>query len=38
LGSADGPTQLPPLVGALLKNEQDIALFEKLIAMQRARR
>ena len=38
LGNADGPTQLPPLVGALLKNEQDIALFEKLIAMQRARR
>ena len=38
LGSADGPTQLPPLIGALLKNEQDIALFEKLIAMQRARR
>jgi MoxR-like ATPase len=35
---AEGPTQLPPLVGALLKNEQDIALFEKLLAMQRARR
>jgi MoxR-like ATPase len=33
-----GPDHLPPLVGALLKNEQDIALFEKLIAMQRARR
>ena len=40
LGSADssGPDRLPPLVGALLKNEQDIALFEKLLAMQRARR
>ncbi len=37
-GDSSGPTQLPPLVGALLKNEQDIALFEKLIAMQRARR
>ena len=33
-----GPDRLPPLVGALLKNEQDIALFEKLLAMQRARR
>jgi hypothetical protein len=29
---------VPPLVGALLKNEQDLTLFEKLIAMQRQHR
>jgi len=28
----------PPLHGALLKNEQDIALFERLMAMSRTRR
>jgi MoxR-like ATPase len=36
-----GPDQkvsVPPLVGALLKNEQDLALFEKLVAMQRQNR
>ena len=27
---------MPPLVGALLKNEQDVHLFEKLVFMQRA--
>jgi RimJ/RimL family protein N-acetyltransferase len=26
---------MPPLVGALLKNEQDVTLFEKLVFMQR---
>jgi hypothetical protein len=25
---------VPPLVGALLKNEQDVTLFEKLVFMQ----
>lgn len=29
---------VPPLVGALLKNEQDLALFEKLLQMQRQHR
>jgi hypothetical protein len=27
---------VPPLVGALLKNEQDVTLFEKLVFMQPA--
>ena len=27
---------VPPLVGALLKNEQDVTLFEKLVFMQSA--
>ena len=34
LHSADQGQALPPLAGALLKNEQDIALFEKLMFMQ----
>jgi len=39
LGSADGaPKEVPPLVGALLKNEQDLTLFEKLLHMQRQHR
>ena len=39
LGAGDhGPTQLPPVVGALLKNEQDLTLFEKLMQMQRMNR
>jgi len=38
LRSSDETTSLPPLVGALLKNEQDISLFEKLLAMQRNHR
>ncbi|MCZ8072951.1 MAG: ATP-binding protein, partial [Paucibacter sp.] len=29
---------IPPLVGALLKNEQDLTLFEKLVFMQRQHR
>jgi len=29
---------IPPLVGALLKNEQDLSLFEKLVFMQRHNR
>jgi MoxR-like ATPase len=29
---------VPPLVGALLKNEQDIALFEKLVLMNQRHR
>jgi len=29
---------VPPLVGALLKNEQDVTLFEKLVFMQRHNR
>ena len=29
---------VPPLVGALLKNEQDVSLFEKLVLMQRHNR
>jgi hypothetical protein len=29
---------VPPLVGALLKNEQDATLFEKLMFMQRHNR
>ncbi|MFG6447084.1 AAA family ATPase [Roseateles sp. BYS180W] len=36
LHSAD--LRVPPLVGALLKNEQDLALFEKLVQMQQHRR
>ena len=31
-------TAVPPLVGALLKNEQDVTLFEKLVFMQRHNR
>jgi MoxR-like ATPase len=39
LSSADGaPKEVPPLVGALLKNEQDLTLFEKLLHMQRQHR
>ncbi|RQO63610.1 ATP-binding protein [Paucibacter sp. KBW04] len=30
----DAATAVPPLVGALLKNEQDLTLFEKLVFMQ----
>ena len=29
---------IPPLIGALLKNEQDLTLFEKLMFMQRNNR
>lgn len=34
LQTADDKVAVPPLVGALLKNEQDITLFEKLVFMQ----
>ena len=35
LHSKDGKATIPPLYGALLKNEQDIHLFEKLVFMAR---
>lgn len=38
LQSADEKVSVPPLVGALLKNEQDISLFEKLVYMQNKHR
>ena len=34
LQSQDDKVAIPPLVGALLKNEQDTTLFEKLVFMQ----
>ena len=34
----DNKVAVPPLVGALLKNEQDVTLFEKLVFMQRNNR
>jgi MoxR-like ATPase len=34
LHSRDEKVSVPPLVGALLKNEQDLTLFEKLVFMQ----
>jgi len=38
LQAQDDKKTLPPLVGALLKNEQDVSLFEKLMFMQRNQR
>ncbi|HTH60995.1 MAG TPA: MoxR family ATPase [Paraburkholderia sp.] len=38
LRSADGRQTMPPLAGALLKNEQDVSLFERLIYMNRNHR
>ncbi len=38
LQSQELKTALPPLAGALLKNEQDVTLFEKLMFMQRHNR
>ena len=38
LQSKDDKASVPPLVGALLKNEQDVTLFEKLVFMQRNNR
>jgi MoxR-like ATPase len=38
LQSKDDKVSLPPLLGALLKNEQDVTLFEKLVFMQRHNR
>ena len=34
LQTQDDKVAIPPLVGALLKNEQDLTLFEKLVYMQ----
>ena len=34
LQTADQKVAIPPMVGALLKNEQDVTLFEKLVFMQ----
>ncbi|MFO1277638.1 MAG: MoxR family ATPase [Sphaerotilus natans] len=34
LQTADQKVAIPPMVGALLKNEQDLTLFEKLVFMQ----
>lgn len=38
LRSQDHKTIVPPLHGALLKNEQDMHLFERLVTMVRANR
>ncbi|QCB48282.1 MoxR family ATPase [Hydrogenophaga sp. PAMC20947] len=38
LQSADSKVSIPPLVGALLKNEQDTTLFEKLVFMNQRNR
>ena len=38
LHSKDDKVAVPPLIGALLKNEQDVTLFEKLVFMQRNNR
>jgi MoxR-like ATPase len=38
LRSPDSRTIVPPLHGALLKNEQDVHLFERLVAMARHNR
>ncbi|NDG39525.1 MAG: MoxR family ATPase [Betaproteobacteria bacterium] len=38
LQNKDEKVSVPPLVGALLKNEQDVTLFEKLVFMQRHNR
>jgi len=38
LQSADSKVSVPPLVGALLKNEQDVSLFEKLVFMNQRNR
>ena len=38
LQSRDDKVSIPPLIGALLKNEQDVSLFERLIFMQRNNR
>ena len=38
LQSRDDKVVLPPLLGALLKNEQDVTLFEKLVFMQKHNR
>jgi hypothetical protein len=38
LHSKDDKVAVPPLVGALLKNEQDVSLFEKLVFMNQRNR
>ncbi|MCX9156128.1 MoxR family ATPase [Niveibacterium sp. 24ML] len=38
LRAPGGKPVVPPLAGALLKNEQDIALFERLVAMAKGNR
>ena len=38
LQSQDDKVSVPPLVGALLKNEQDVTLFEKLVFMNQRHR
>ena len=38
LHSEDNKISVPPLIGALLKNEQDISLFEKLVLMNQRNR
>lgn len=38
LQSPDGKVAVPPLVGALLKNEQDLGLFEKLVFLNQRNR
>ncbi|MEO6280131.1 MoxR family ATPase [Roseateles sp.] len=38
LQAKDDKVSIPPLVGALLKNEQDLTLFEKLVFMQKNNR
>jgi MoxR-like ATPase len=38
LRGPDDKIAVPPLVGALLKNEQDLSLFEKLVAMNQRNR
>jgi MoxR-like ATPase len=38
LQSRDDKVAVPPLVGALLKNEQDVSLFEKLVFMNQRNR
>ena len=38
LQSKDDKVSIPPLLGALLKNEQDVTLFEKLVFMQKHNR
>ncbi|ALS62574.1 AAA family ATPase [Pandoraea norimbergensis] len=38
LRSADNKLAIPPLAGTLLKNEQDMHLFERLVFMNRANR
>nr|WP_239688538.1 hypothetical protein [Aquitalea magnusonii] len=38
LASRHDKASLPPLAGALLKNEQDLSLFERLAQMTKLRR